>query len=116
MKVGDLVTLSAAGRKTQDVEARHKRFFVGPKSNYWNLAAEDTDRFHIYWDGVGKIVGLITKITNRHGRTRWDSDVGQYVTDTNTDYWVAWQANPKPLSATQHRRGHLKFVKKHKKK
>ena len=81
MKVGDLVTLSAAGRKTQDVEARHKRFFVGPKSNYWNLAAE-----------------------------------GQYVTDTNTDYWVAWQANPKPLSATQHRRGHLKFVKKHKKK
>ena len=116
MKVGDLVTLSAAARKIQDVEMRHKRFFRGPESSHWHLRGDDAERFKAYWEGKNTIVGLITRISERSGRTRWNYQTNRYETPTNTHYHVSWQANPKPLSPTQHRRGHLKFVSRSKKK
>ena len=91
MNIGDLVTLSSAGKSIRRVADQHKRFFRGPNSTYYGLCDEDRKRFLDYWQ-----------------RDR-------YVYRTSTVYEIAWQANPKAMATTKHSRGHLKFVKKRKK-
>ena len=114
MDVGDLVTLSSAGRKIDRIITEHKRFFRGPDSNYYGLCSEDKKRFNNYWDG--SVVGLITKIY-REPINRYDYEAGAYVQDREkVTYYVAWQANPKGMVALRQTRGHLKFVKRGKKK
>ena len=114
MKVGDLVTLSAAGKKIQDVERKHASFFRGPGSSYWNLTPQDHKRFKSYWTN-DRMVGLVTRVTERTGRTTYDWDRKMYVSTTGVSYFVAWQMNPKPLAETMHTRGHLKFAARGKK-
>ncbi len=114
MDVGDLVTLSAAGRKIDRIVTEHKRFFRGPDSSYYGLCSEDSKRFNSYWGG--SVVGLITKVY-REPINRYDYLEGGYVQDSErVSYWVAWQANPKGMAALRQTRGHLKFVKRGKKK
>ena len=115
MDVGDLVTLSAAGQKIDRIIGEHKRYFRGPSSNYYSLHGDDQKRFVEYWDN-DKMVGLITQI-RRNPIERYDYEQGQYVPDgEKVYYYVAWQANPKPLGSETHTRGHLKFIKRTKKK
>ena len=115
MNVGDLVTLSAVGKDTNRVTDQHKRFFRGPKSTYYGLGDEDNRRFQDYWQN-DKMVGLVTAIVEMSGRYQYDWEREEYATVKRMAYQVAWQANPKALTEpTRHSRGHLKFVKKHKK-
>jgi len=114
LNIGDLVTLSSAGKNIQRVTDQHKRFFRGPNSTYYGLCDDDFERFSDYW-GKEQMVGLVTKVVQRQGRGQYDWDKERYVYKTNTMYEVAWQANPKAMATTKHSRGHLKFVKKHKK-
>ncbi|MBO67312.1 MAG: hypothetical protein CL398_03280 [Acidiferrobacteraceae bacterium] len=117
MNVGDLVTLSAAGKKTDKVIAQHKQYFRGPESSYYGLCSEDKKRFNEYWEN-DKVVGLITNIwRNPIKRYCWQSQ--EYIQDGDREkviYYVAWQANPRPMRTDQHPRSHLKFVKRGKKK
>ena len=117
MNVGDLVTLSSAGRKIDRVLMQHKQYFRGPESSYYGLCSEDKKRFNEYWDS-GKVVGLVTRIW-RNPIQRYCWERGSYVNDGDKEkviYYVAWQANPRPLRTEEHPRGHLKFVKRAKKK
>ena len=113
MKVGDLVTLSSAGKGIRRVTDQHKRFFRGPQSTYYGLCPEDRERFGKYW-AANKMVGLVTAVEERQGRGQYDWDKKQYVYAKSVFYRIAWQANPTALATTKHSRGHLKFVKKHK--
>ena len=115
MNVGDLVTLSAAGQKIDRIIDEHKRYFRGAESSYYRLHGDDQKRFVEYWDN-NKMVGLITKL-RRNPIERYDYERSQYVRDgEKVTYYVAWQANPKPMACESHTRGHLKFVKRGKKK
>lgn len=113
MNIGDLVTLSSAGKNIQRVTDQHKRFFQGPGSRYYSLCADDFKRFSDYWQ-KDQMVGLVTKVIQRQGRAQYDWEKEQYVYKTSTLYEVAWQANPRTMETTKHSRGHLKYVKKHK--
>ncbi len=113
MKVGDLVTLSAAGKKVQDVEHRHRTFFKGPHSSYWSLCPDDHKRFKSYWNN-NKMVGLVTEVRKGAGRVRWNQEERRYETGTSYTFYIAWQANPKPMATTRHSRSHLKFVSRKK--
>jgi hypothetical protein len=115
MNVGDLVTLSSVGKDTQHVIDKHKKFFRGPGSTYYGLCADDLDRFYDYWQN-DRVVGLVTAVVEREGRGQYDWDKRKYVYATSVAYEVAWQANPEGMTSTRHMRGHLKFVKKCKKK
>ena len=113
MQVGDLVTLSAAGKGIRRVADEHKRFFRGTASSYYGLCADDLDRFLDYWQN-DRVVGLVTAVVESAGRYQYDWDKKQYISTKSMNYHIAWQANPKALATTKHSRGHLKFVKKHK--
>ena len=115
MNVGDLVTLSSVGKDTQHVIDKHKKFFRGPNSGYYGLCGEDLDRFHDYWQN-GRVVGLVTAVVESAGRHQYDWQERRYISTKSVAYEIAWQANPKAMTATRHMRSHLKFVKKHKKK
>ncbi len=111
MKVGDLVTLSAAGMKTDKVIDQHKRYFRSVNSDYYNFCSEDRKRWSDYWEGE-KSLGLIVEVLKQpiHG---YDWDIGGYtVTGEKIMYQVAWQANPKSMIAERHTRSHLKFAKR----
>ena len=115
MNVGDLVTLSTAGKKIQSVTDQHKRFFRGPESTYYGLCKKDRERFDKYWK-ANKIVGLVLAVEELQGRGQYDWHQEKYVYSKIVSYRIAWQANPEALATTRHSRSHLKFVKKHKKK
>ena len=114
MNIGDLVTLSSAGKNIQRVGDQHKRFFHGPNSTYYRLCDDDRKRFLDYWN-KDQMVGLVTKVVQRQGRPQYDWEKERYVYKTSTQYEIAWQANPKAMATTKHSRGHLKFIKKRKK-
>tara|TARA_Y100000296_G_scaffold68983_1_gene82472 strand:- start:775 stop:1125 length:351 start_codon:yes stop_codon:yes gene_type:complete len=114
MNIGDLVTLSSAGKSIQRVTDQHKRFFRGPNSTYYGLCDEDRERFLDYWQ-KDQMVGLVTKVVQREGRGQYDWEAERYVYRTSTVYEIAWQANPEAMATSKHSRGHLKFVKKRKK-
>jgi len=113
MQVGDLVTLSTAGKKIRRVADQHRRFFWGPNSGYYVMCEEDRKRFYNYWQD-NQMVGLVTKIVEKDSRPQYDWEKKRHVYKTSTSYEIAWQANPKVLAMTTHSRGHLKFVKRHK--
>ena len=115
MDVGDLVTLSAAGQKIDRIIGEQKRYFRGPESGYYALHGDDHKRFMEYWDN-NKMVGLVTQVY-REPLTEFSYAEEAYVScGERVTYYVAWQANPKPLGVERHTRSHLKFIKRGKKK
>ena len=110
MKVGDLVTLSASGRKTGFIERDHKAFFRSAASSYWNLCAADRAKFQNYWCN-GQIVGMVAQVKRTAG-DQYDPHSGRYITKETLSYYIAWQADPTPMRQIRHGRNHLKFISK----
>jgi len=116
MKVGDLVTLSASGRKTDKIYEGHKKYFQGPHSHYYTLCEEDRQKFMAYWENPKagqRVIGLVTRVEEKRDQYYSYEDGGWMPSDTvKLRFHVAWQANPKALATMEHIRGHLKFIKR----
>ena len=110
MKVGDLVTLSASGRKTGFIERDHKTFFRSAASSYWQLCAADRAKFQDYWHN-GQVVGMVAQVVSSPG-DQYDQHTGRYINKETLSYYIVWQADPTPMRQIRHGRNHLKFISK----
>ena len=121
MQVGDLVTLSAAGKKIEEIRLTHRRWFKANASKYGRMTKAEQISWLDYWEN-DKMLGMIQRVEKKYRRL-WNYEQGRWEVPEDTEklgippkvfYYVRWFANGRNKQTKQLRQ-HIKYVSKVKK-
>ena len=76
MQVGDLVTLSAAGKKIEEIRLTHRRWFKANASKYGRMTKAEQISWLDYWEN-DKMLGMIQRVEKKYRRL-WNYEEGRW--------------------------------------